>query len=46
MDFDSTVATPDLMGQVGRLGKVLGPRGAHAEPEARDGDVRRGARGA
>src|SRR3970282_1364640 len=27
MDFDSTIATPDLMGQVGRLGKVLRPRG-------------------
>jgi len=27
MEFDTTIATPDLMGQVGRLGKVLGPIG-------------------
>src|SRR5687767_15360286 len=26
MEFDTAIATPDLMGQVGRLGKVLGPR--------------------
>ena len=44
LEFDVALATPDMMGKVGRLGRILGRRGPHAEPQVGHDHVRPRAR--
>jgi large subunit ribosomal protein L1 len=41
-EFDVVVATPDMMGVVGRIGRTFGPKRAHAQPESRNSNGGRG----